>query len=215
MNIGCRRRASQWDKRGTRRVRRLRSPAAEQQESIGETSMIQSAVKCLCCALRYDELPYRDKHDRALCSTCRFHQSTENNQTVKRHQEHEAMLRERLDKSSVWASEVAAENKKVKQDVYFAYRTRDRAANLLQKVNDLHQLRPDGSCLCKQRNCKTAEILEDRLAQTLIRNVDEAQEHVRRQRELSELALLDYDEDHMTRWAPASEGARLRRDDTG
>ena len=123
------------------------------------------------------------------------------------------MLRSRLEKATEWANEVGLENKELKQQRHWAYRTRDRAAEFLQQIADVHWMRSDGSCKCSAKNCRVAKVLNNGLARKLIADADKAQDHVRWLQQTAELRYLDMDEDEDYTWASPPGQAR-RRDDT-
>lgn len=109
-----------------------------------------------------------------LCSICTYHQSDEIHQTAKRHREHEVMLRERLAAASEWAATADGERKKFGEKMHCALKSRDRTINVLRQTSDLHELRSDLGCKCgKPKDCKIAELLDDRGIQQLIHRVDE------------------------------------------
>jgi hypothetical protein len=176
----------------------------------------QSVVRCTCCDLRYPQ-PLRgaalDK--RGHCSVCRFHQSGEIHQKAKRHEEHEVMLRTRLETADGWARDVATENAELKQQRHFAYRTRDKAARLLAQIANVHNLRPNGYCICKAKGCRVAKILDDHLARKLITDVDSVQEHLRWRDRLGGLAYdLEQDPDwDGFGWVNAEAQQQRRADD--
>lgn len=130
---------------------------------------MKAGYRCDCCLLLFDRA-YNDGH----CTTCKYHQSSEINQTAKRHREHEEMLRERLEAASKWASKADAERREFGEKMHWALKSRDRSIRVLRQVSDLHELRSDGSCKCGVKNtCKIASILDDRGVQMLISRVDE------------------------------------------
>lgn len=138
--------------------------------------MTSTAARCSCCGLLQPWVG-----GKGLCSVCSYHQSNEINQTVKRHQEHEVMLRERLTAASEWAANADAERKEFGQKMHWALKSRDWSIRVLRQINDMHELRSNGSCKCKKpKACKIAELLDDRGLQELIRRVDE---HEAKQRE--------------------------------
>jgi hypothetical protein len=75
--------------------------------------------------------------------------SKETHQSFKRATEHEAKLRERLGRYIKFAEQREHENQDLKQKNYFAYRTRDKAVEILRKITDVHTMRPNGECTCK------------------------------------------------------------------
>lgn len=141
--------------------------------------MSDIGVRCDCCALLHMHVGC------GLCSTCTYHQSREINQTVKRHREHEAMLRERLKAASDWAFNADVERKEFGQKMHWALKSRDRTIQVLRKINDMHELRPDGSCKCRlPKGCKIGALLNDRGIQTLIRRVDDYEADQQRKEQL-------------------------------
>lgn len=137
--------------------------------------MTDTGCRCTCCDLLHKAV------GGGLCSICAYHQSSEINQTAKRHREHETLLRERFAAASEWARDADAERKEFGQKMHWALKSRDRTISVLRKINDMHELRSDGSCKCRTpKGCKIAELLDDRRLQQLIRRVDD---HEAEQRE--------------------------------
>jgi hypothetical protein len=152
---------------------------------------------CSCCGLKQN---FRDHQSleasprSGVCGVCYAHRSPSVEQRLKKAQEHEAMLRERFEKSSAWAAKAEAEVKEARQRVAIAYKSRDRAIRILRDLNDLHILRPNGACSCGvKRNCKSAAKLYDRWTQNLIQRVDEQEERALRWRRDS--SVFDDDDD--------------------
>lgn len=81
---------------------------------------------CACCGLKYLVDAYGNGRPDRFCGVCRTHQSPAPEQVLKKHREHEDMLRVRLAKSSTWAATAEVEVKEVRQQVYWAYRSRDK-----------------------------------------------------------------------------------------
>lgn len=150
-------------------------------------SQSSPVVRCKCCRLRYPEpIRYTVVNGDGLCVTCKVHQSSEINQTVKRHSEHEAMLYPRLEAATKAAAEADAERKQFGQKMHWALRSRDHTIEVLRKISDLHELYLDGSCKCGQRKgCKVGALLDDRSVQTLIRRVDEYEAQQRRRQQIA------------------------------
>lgn len=148
--------------------------------------------RCRCCELRHNSLD-----GRALCTICRYHQSKEIQQTAKRHSDHVDMLRVRLTAASEWAEKAGTERDEAREKMQFAYKSRDRTISVLRQVNDMHELRPDGSCKCRmQKGCKIGKLLDDRGIRQLIQRVDEYEDNMRqRQRMWEELRYTDDDSD--------------------
>lgn len=131
--------------------------------------MSTTAYRCTCCNLRQNQVG-----DDGFCPICRYHQSREIHQTVKRHQEHEEMLRQRLASASEWAERADDERKKFGQRMHWAWKSRARSIKVLRQISDLHELRSDGSCKCHlPKGCRIATLLDDRGIQLLIRRVDD------------------------------------------
>ena len=131
--------------------------------------MTATGVRCPCCGLLHVTCGAT-----GFCSICSYHQSPEIHQTAKRHREHEEMLRKRLKAASEWASAADEERKNFGQKMHWALKSRDRTIKVLRQINDMHELRSDGSCKCRiPRGCKIAVLLDDRGIQQLIRRVDD------------------------------------------
>lgn len=79
----------------------------------------------------------------------------------------------------------------------FAYRSRDRTISVLRQINDMHELRPDGSCKCRMpKGCKIGALLDDGGIRQLIQRVDEYEDSMRqRQRRWEELRYTGDDSD--------------------
>ena len=92
------------------------------------------------------------------------------------------------------------QRKEFGQKMHWALRSCDRTIQVLRRINDMHELRSDGSCKCKQpKGCKIAELLNDRGLQELIRRVDDYEDREReRQRIIEDLLrrgdLDDFDD---------------------
>ena len=141
--------------------------------------MAETAVRCTCCGLLQKWV------GNGLCSICTYHQSKESNQTVKRHREHEKMLRERLAAASEWAQKADEEHKQFGQRMHWAFKSRDRTIQVLRQINDMQELRSNLSCKCgKPMDCKIAELLDDRGIQQLIRRVDEYEAEQQRKEQI-------------------------------
>ena len=159
-----------------------------------------TAVTCTCCLLKYEVLSKGPSLDvRGHCSVCKQHQSRELQQSLKRHQEHEEMLRERLERYSRFAGERQAEARSAKDKMHYAYRSRDKVVGYLRQIVDAHSLRANGECTCKARNCRVGRILDDELPRRLIENVDRVQGDMKAREETfreMERERYDYDEIH-------------------
>jgi hypothetical protein len=56
-----------------------------------------------------------------------------------------------------------------------ALSSRERAVRYLQRINDLHALQTNGTCMCRARpRCRVAEMLAERWPQEMIRRLDDA-----------------------------------------
>ena len=168
-----------------------------------------TGVRCACCGLVWP---------RPGCAVCPYHRSAEINQTVKRHREHEEMLRARLDKATEWAAEKSAEAKEAKQKMHWAYKSRDRAIQVLAKVGNGHQLRIDGACSCgRPKNCREADLVNQPGVQQLIHRVDEYEaqrrEGERVYREIMAQGDPDHREDMVRRTEPRALASGASRPD--
>lgn len=85
---------------------------------------------CSCCGLKQNFRAYEslEASPRAgVCGVCYAHRSSAPEQRFKKAQEHEAMLRERFEKSSLWAASAELEVKEARQRLAIAYKSWDRA----------------------------------------------------------------------------------------
>lgn len=143
--------------------------------------MATTGYRCTCCRL----IQTVASASPGLCTTCRYHQSLEINQTVKRYSEHEDMLRERFQAASKHAEEATVDRKAFGEKMHWAIRSRDRTIWILRQISDMHELRPDGRCKCGDaKSCKVAHLLDDRGIQQLIRRVDDHEAEMKRKEQI-------------------------------
>ncbi|MDP3890502.1 hypothetical protein [Nocardioides sp.] len=126
---------------------------------------------CVCCHqkfLRANRTNMYTSSDAAsvtaprsdLCDECRRHQGNSVEQQLHRYRDHELILGERLYAADQYARKAAQEKKDAREQAASALRSRDRMAQWLKQVQDLHTLRPNGACTCgKAKGCATAELL--------------------------------------------------------
>lgn len=134
------------------------------------------AVDCQCCGLRHKVLmDDNDNSHLTHCTTCQGHRYS--NSALQRDTDHKAMWQEYLRELNAELDEAYARMKS-------AYRTRATALDALGRVNDIHDLRPNGQCTCgKKGKCQVAEILADRFVSQLIRANDAARARELRRRQ--------------------------------
>lgn len=110
-----------------------------------------------------------------MCAKCFEHRGADETMTARRTAEHDAMLRTRLATAERIAERAFSERDRALERMRAAFGSRDSAFRILQKVNDLHELRRDGSCSCgAKRNCRTAALVYGSWAQSMIGRLDRA-----------------------------------------
>ncbi len=149
-------------------------------------------AECDCCGMQQlftDNTDYLHPGSGRVCSRCRLHRGEAEWQQLRRALQHEEWLRERLAEARAAAQKAEEERDDYRERMLAALRSRDKGVRLLQRLNDLHALRPNGNCACGvKRGCGSGELLQQRWAQQMIGRVDA--EDDRRQR-MQELGIFD------------------------
>lgn len=140
---------------------------------------------CSCCHLKFRRVIRTNQYTvsqamsvtaprQDLCDECRHHQGATTEQQLRKHQDHEQRLAERLYAADLYARKAEQAKKDSKEQAASALRSRQRMAECLKQVQDLHSLRPNGSCTCgKDKGCKTAEVIAgNRWLLRMLTNVD-------------------------------------------
>lgn len=144
-------------------------------------------IRCKCCDL-VQRVREPDDLDAVveLCPACFEHRGSNNEMQIRRHSEHADMLRGRLAAASQWAERAEAERDDVRDRMRQAYSSRERAVRYLQRINNMHSMRGDGSCSCGvRRNCRVAALIYEKWPQSMIAKLDRIDEE--RERELRAL----------------------------
>lgn len=133
-------------------------------------------IVCECCRLRQQVRgSVGDERRVDRCAKCFEHRGADDEMTERRRSEHDAMLRERLGRAEELTQSAYFERDRARQRMLAAFHSRDSAFSILQTVNDLHELRRDGSCSCGvKRDCKTAAVVYRSWVQAMIRRLDDA-----------------------------------------
>jgi hypothetical protein len=105
---------------------------------------------------------------------------------LKRAQKHEELLRKHLEAASKSAANAYLARDQAKEKMHAAYESRERAVDYLSKINDHHQMCPDGSCSCGRKGCSTSELIYEQWPQAMIKKL-ETREKYRRE-------ALDWDD---------------------
>jgi hypothetical protein len=125
-------------------------------------------AECICCELK-QRLPDRigeTERDR-ICSTCRTHPGPR--LALKRAQDHEALLRDRIGAADGYARRAEVQVNKFRERTASALESRDRAVQVLRDLSVLHTLRPGDGCTCgRTGQCETANRLNARWVQDRI-----------------------------------------------
>ena len=109
---------------------------------------------------------------RLLCTECLYHQGQDVEQQLKRYKDHEPKLLEARDAAAAYAVRAEKRVAESREKVASALRTREHVLAKLREVEDIHTMRPDGTCTCGiKMNCRTANVLFDRRLQPLLRRV--------------------------------------------
>lgn len=135
-----------------------------------EMSSREIAV-CSCCHLKFRRVIRTNQYTVSqatsvtapredICDDCRHHQGATTDQQLRKHQNHEQRLVEHLYAANQYARKAEQDKKDSREQVASALSSRKRMAECLKQVQDLHTLRPNGSCSCgKAKGCRTAEVI--------------------------------------------------------
>lgn len=97
-----------------------------------------------------------------LCDECRPHQGSSVEHQLRKHKAHEQKLTESLYAADKYARDAQQKIKDARQQTAAALKSRERMAQALKTVQDLHTLRPNGSCTCGvTKTCRTADVIAD------------------------------------------------------
>lgn len=139
--------------------------------------------RCECCDLPFraadrgdmysvtsDVSPGFAKRTAMLCPDCRYHQGQAPEQRLKRLEDHEPKILKAKEAAADWAEKTERQVREYKERVFSALQSRDRAIDVLAKVQDIHTMKPDGACTCGiKKDCRTAQVLYGRWTQDMIR----------------------------------------------
>jgi hypothetical protein len=88
---------------------------------------------------------------------------------LKRAQDHEALLRERIGAADTYARTAEARVNKFRERTAAALGSRERSVQVLRDVAELHTLRPRDGCSCgRAGQCQTANRINARWVQDMI-----------------------------------------------
>ena len=139
-------------------------------------------TRCPCCSMPYTVNVRSSLHEDAtgtvnqnraydhVCSECKGHQGSSPEQRLRKFEEDWPRLQYLKNQAGMYAASKELEIKDAKRQTARALQSREDMARRLKKVEAMHTMRPDGSCTCGLRKCRTSEVffgdrwLQDRLA---------------------------------------------------
>jgi hypothetical protein len=145
---------------------------ASRELSAGERIMVcvtqYKFAECICCRL-IQRLPDRiGETDRErTCVTCAGHPGP--TLELKRAQDHEALIREKIDAADRYARRAEGRVANAKDQTAAALDSRNRALTILRDLSDLHMPRMRGGCSCgRTGRCETSERLSSKWVQQMV-----------------------------------------------
>jgi hypothetical protein len=143
-------------------------------------------MHCPCCDLEQAVHINRFQLPDRFCRVCMNHQGDDPVRVLRRAENHEALLRARLNAAATAADTAYAARDEYKAKMYHAYNSREKAVRYLARVNDLHTLRPNGTCSCGMKpRCRTAAVIYENWSQNMIIKLED----VEKERQRQELAV--------------------------
>lgn len=152
---------------------------------------------CPCCNLQQPVHVNHLEVSDQVCSHCIGHQGPSPDSALRRAEKHVTLLQERLESARVAADEAYKARDDYKSKMHHAYNSREKAIRYLQRVNDLHALRPNGACSCGLRNaCRTAAVIYENWSQNMIGKLED----IDAERQPQEAAVAPWDDDPLYDW---------------
>ena len=130
---------------------------------------------CTCCTLDHSEQLDFNEPVPTICAQCRAHAGAEVWSLRERDRVHIELWREREQRAFA--------------RMRSAYGSRATALRALSQINDIHELRSDGLCKCRNKQCRVGAILAAPNVNRLVDDYFKAEE-----KRLRELRYTDEDE---------------------
>ena len=152
-------------------------------------------IRCECCDLA-QRVKDRPGKPSTVCATCGEHRGNDEVSLRRRAESHLQMVTVHLAAARGGADDAYRDRDSYKEKMHAAYRSREQAVRVLQRLAELHQPLGRGVCSCRARGCPSMAILDRPWVRDRLRQL----EQVDAQREAELWAIDARDEWSVMAW---------------